>query len=84
MVEEEKRFQKYGLVDGLIVNKSKRCVTTPNAKDVPRYLVASAVLMSDMTSGIHIPLELSSGTNAIMLISSYPLRGRAAEDLTAR
>lgn len=38
MVEEENRFQRYEVVDGLIVDKSKRCVTTPNAKDVSEAL----------------------------------------------
>lgn len=38
MVEEEKRFPRYEVGGGLIVDKSKRCVTAPNAKVVPEAL----------------------------------------------
>lgn len=61
MVEEEKRFPRYEVGGGLIVDKSKRCVTAPNAKVVPKALGDLTVSLSCMMSGIHITLWLPLG-----------------------
>ena len=38
MLEQENNTQRYEVLDGLIVDKTRKCLTTPDAKGVPETL----------------------------------------------